>query len=104
MGVGVSIYFKSLKNMIIILLLCTLFSAPAYVLFWSGFTLNNPNTTADETFSFPNFIASLSLANIGELAVNVNQLELYEDQDGDQNIRSSMNIEMFCDTGFIGQI
>ena len=77
MGVGVSIYFKSLKNMVVILLLCTMLSLPAYVLFWSGRTLNNPDKTT-ESFSFPKFIASLSLANIGELSVNINQLPLFK--------------------------
>ena len=72
MGVGVSIYFKSLKNMIIILFICTMLSMPGYLLFHSGRVLNNPDKTVDESFNFPIFIASLSLANIGELSVNIN--------------------------------
>ena len=72
MGVGVSIYFKQLKNLMIIFAICTLLSMPAYVLFWSGKVLNNPDVTAEEGLSFNKFIASLSLANIGEKSENVN--------------------------------
>lgn len=82
-------------------------SAPAFLLFYSGRTLNNPDKLADESFSFPNLIASLSLANIGELSVNINQLDLYKQ---DPRVRGglikadSKNIEMFCETGTIGEI
>lgn len=77
MGVGVSIYFKSLKNLVVILTIATMLSAPAYLLFWSGRTLNNPDKSAEESLSFSKFIASLSLANIGEISININQLDLY---------------------------
>lgn len=65
MGVGVSIYFKQLKNLIVITFLCTLFSMPAFILFWSGNLLNNPDTTVDG-INFNTFIASISLANLGD--------------------------------------
>ena len=52
MGVGVSVYFKSLKNMIFMMLIFTMLSLPAFILFWSGHTLNDPDRVADESFSF----------------------------------------------------
>lgn len=77
MGAGVSIYFKQLKNLIVMLLLCTLLSTPAFVLFWSGKSLNNPDTQIDgENYSFNTYIAALSLANLGDLSFRMNTLKL----------------------------
>jgi len=70
LGVGVSIYFKQLKNMIVMLYLFTLLSLPAYALFWSGKTLNNPIKQAEKSMSFPNFVATISLANVGDATKN----------------------------------
>ena len=106
MGVGVSIYFKELKNMVFIMLIFTMLSLPAYVLFWSGHTLNDPDRTADESFGFSKFIASFSLANIGEIAVNINQLDLYREarENEERKQAESKIIEMYCETGNIGEI
>jgi len=107
MGVGVSIYFKSLKNMVVILLICTLLSLPAYLLFWSGRTLNNPDKSADESLSFTTMIASLSLANIGEISVNLNQLNLYKtnlNKTDTLELAQVKKFSMFCETGLIGEI
>ena len=69
LGTGVSIYFKQMKNLIILLFICTLLSMPAYVLFYSGRTLNNPDTQVEgQGFEFDSFLGSLSLANIGEIS------------------------------------
>ena len=96
MGVGVSIYFKQLKNLIVILVLCTLLSLSAYTLFWSGYTINNPDTQVEgSTLSVDKLIASLSLANIGERLIKYNELSL-------SNERQSA--ELFCETGAIGKI
>ena len=51
--------------MIITLLLCTLLSTPAYILFWSGNVINNPDKKADGTFDFNDQLAAISLANLG---------------------------------------
>ena len=80
LGVGVSVYFKQLKNLIIILLLCTLLSMPAYNLFWSGRVINNPDRTTNQGFNLNTGLAAISLANIGEkstmeLELNLNRKE-----------------------------
>ena len=62
------------------LVLCTLLSAPAYILFWSGKSLNNPDTQIEgSNFSFNTVIAALSLANLGELSFRKNVLDLGRD-------------------------
>ena len=94
MGVGVSIYFKQLKNLIVILILCTLLSLPAYILFWYGYTINNPDTQIEgSTLSVAQYIASLSLANIGERLIEYNEFNL---------INERQSAECFCETGSIG--
>ena len=98
LGVGVSIYFKQLKNLVIILFLCTLLSLPAYALFWSGRSLNNPDKISEDqklSLTVNTFIASISLANLGEKSININKLELSKPTQG---------TEMFCETGKIGRI
>ena len=45
------------------LLVCTLLSLPAYVLFWSGKAMNTNDM--DSQMSFNEFIGSLSLGNLG---------------------------------------
>ena len=79
LGVGVSIYFKQLKNLIILMCICTLLSMPAFVLFWSGRSLNNPDTQ-EGSMTLDIFIASLSLANLGEKSINLNVIQLGKPQ------------------------
>lgn len=55
--------------------LCTLLSMPAYILFWSGNVLNNPDSTT-ENVTFDTFIASISLANLGDNTKSLNQLDI----------------------------
>ena len=95
LGVGVSIYFKQLKNLMMIFFLCTILSVPAFILFWSGRHLNNPDTSTDSGFRLNTFIASLSLANLGQKSINLDQLDLKE---------NDSIVEMFCETGIIGKI
>ena len=95
LGVGVSVYFKQLKNLVVILLLCTLLSLPAYMLFWSGRLINNPDRTVDQGFSINTGLAAISLANLGEkssmlLALNPKL--------------ASQQVEMYCETGAIGAV
>lgn len=76
------------------LLLCTLFSVPAFVLFWSGKSLNNPDTQIDgDNFSFNTYIGALSLANLGDLSFRMNTLDLSKEM---------QMVELFCETGKIG--
>ena len=87
------------------MLIFSMLSLPAYLLFWSGRTLNNPDRVADQTFSFPKFIASLSLANIGEISLNINQLDLFKSDESDPILKvkaPTKQVEMFCETGKIG--
>ena len=96
LGVGVSIYFKTMKNLIAILLICTMLSMPAYILFYSGRTLNNPDTQIEgQGFEFDSFLGSISLANIGEISTQENIFDLNS---------ASQKAEMFCETGTIGAI
>ena len=63
------------------LIICTLLSLPAYTLFWSGYTLNNPDTQIEgSTLSFTKLIASLSLANIGERLIVYNEFSLSKER------------------------
>ena len=55
--------------------LFTLLSMPAYILFWSGNVLNNPDSTT-ENVTFDTFIASISLANLGDNTKSLNQLDI----------------------------
>ena len=73
--------------------LCTLLSMPAYILFWSGNVLNNPDTTTEKV-TFDTFIASISLANLGDNSKSLNQLDINN---------STSTIEMFCEIGNIGK-
>ena len=92
LGVGISVYFKQLKNLLVITFLCTLLSMPAFVLFWSGNILNNPDTNP-EGLSLGRFIAAVSLANIGDTVKMLNQLDL--------NL-PRQELDMFCEVGKIG--
>ena len=79
-----------------IMLACTMLSIPAYVLFWSGRSLNNPDTAdQDQQFHLNTFIASLSLANLGEKSYNIMEFPLDKDR---------VPFKMFCLTGKIGRI
>ncbi len=85
-----------LKNLTVITILCTLLSVPAYVLFWSGRSLNNPDSKDQEqAFQLNTYIASLSLANLGEASFNILELPLD---------RETAIVKMFCETGVIGRL
>ncbi len=85
-----------LKNLTVITFLCTLLSVPAYVLFWSGRSLNNPDSKDQEqTFQLNTYIASLSLANLGEASINTLELPLDKE---------TAPVKMFCETGVIGRL
>ena len=88
LGIGVSIYFKQVKSLICMLFVCTLLSLPSYFLFWSARSHLNP---ADD---FNEFILALSLGSLGEQQSNTSQLDLQLE---------SQRLEMFCETGVIGQ-
>ena len=66
LGVGVSVYFKLLKNMFMINLLFTILSIPAFILFWHGNDLNNTSTTEDTDTDLGDVLAAMTLANLGE--------------------------------------
>ena len=56
--------------------LCTLLSMPAYILFWSGNVLNNPEKKKDQSFSLNTSLAAISLANLGEKSTMLLELDL----------------------------
>ena len=93
LGSGMTIYFKQLKNLMIITLLCTLLSIPSYVFFWRGKVFNNTETNPDR-LKFNEFIGSLSLANLGDTVKELMMLNL--------NMQSQQ-INLACDGGKIGR-
>ena len=100
LGVGVSLYFKQLKNLVIILFLCTMFSMPAYLLFWSGEVINNPYTPeAGQGLSFNGYLASLSLANLGEKSSRNLKLSLKKTLGAQKLDFATQQVDMFCDSG-----
>ena len=62
LGLGMSIYFKQLKNLILMLLVCTILSIPSYVLFWSGTPSANKFAIEDPKVFFSTF----TLGNLGQ--------------------------------------
>lgn len=70
-----SIYFKQLKTLVCMFLAFTVLSAPAYILFWSGKS-HNSNLLDDKSILFNDLILALSLGNLGERALNINELDL----------------------------
>lgn len=84
--------------MVIILLLCTLLSMPAYILFWSGNVINNPDKKADNNFDLNSSLAAISLANLGEMSKMTLEIPLSDPN----KIQHSM--DLFCDQGSIGPI
>lgn len=83
------------------LYLFTLLSLPAYALFWSGKTLNNPIKQAEKSMSFPNFVATISLANVGDATKNDEQIELYN---GAKLQEYVTKVKLHCDDGPINVI
>ena len=71
----------------------TFLSLPAYALFWNGQSQSNLDTSSSTIFN--ELILALSLGNLGESALNINELNLN---------RKSQRLEMFCETGVIGEI
>ena len=67
---------------------------PAYLLFWSGHSLNDPDTMK-ESFGFKTGLASLSLANLGEKTTNTLKLALTE---------THHTVNLFCNNGVIGAL
>ena len=74
LGVGVSIYFKLLKNMVFINLLFTILSIPSYILFWHS---NDLNERSAEGLNFNESLAALTLANLGESSSESIKLGVY---------------------------
>ena len=61
LGIGISIYFKQLKCLVFMLLVCTILSIPSYVMFWYGEAQFSNGIQASKSF-----FASLTLGNLGQ--------------------------------------
>ena len=61
LGLGISIYFKQLKALVIMLSVCVLLSIPSMILFYHG----SYNVTTDGFRDTKSMFASLTLGNIG---------------------------------------
>ena len=96
LGVGVSTYFKQLKTLVIMLAVFTLFSTPAYVLFWSAGKIQSASTDAgNESMVFTDVLFGLSMGNLGQketfsLAFSPN--------------KQFQKVSLYCNTGVIGQV
>lgn len=91
-----SIYFKQLKTIGFMLIACTLLSLPAYLLFWHGANSRNPDAASSLSLSsFNDLILAVSLGSLGEKISYINELDL---------LKANQRVEIFCETGVIGQI
>lgn len=64
LGLGISIYFKQLKCLILFCFLCTLISIPSYFIFVTGEQLGSQEAVRSSGLS--NFFTRFSLGNVGE--------------------------------------
>ena len=93
LGSGMTIYFKQLKNLMILNLICTVLSIPSYILFWRGKVINNPQTNPG-LLNFNELISSLSLANLGDTEKDLIMLDLD---------MQTQQIALACEGGNIGR-
>ena len=77
------------------LLAFTLLSCPAYVLFWSGASAENPNQASDEGMTFADIVLGLSLGNLGDKQWHINELRLN---------KAKQRVQLLCTTGVIGNL
>lgn len=61
LGLGISIYFKQLKALVIMMTVCSLLSIPSLVLFWNG----DYNDASEGFRDTKSYFAALTLGNIG---------------------------------------
>lgn len=89
LGLGISIYFKQLKALIIMLVVCCLLSTPSLVLFWNG----DYNDVTEGLRDSKSFFAAFTLGNIGQRsALQCKSLSL-------DQMRTS--VDLFCSFGDI---
>jgi len=89
LGLGISIYFKQLKALVIMLFVCVLLSIPSFILFTNG-------GYNDTTEGFTEVFAALTLGNIGQSSsLHCNSLPL-------DQMRTEVNL--FCTFGEISAL
>ena len=86
LGIGVSIYFKLLKSIIILFIICFTFAIPLLSIYWKGAAA----TSVDSLFQ--NLLARSFLGNIGESRNLCKKVDLVKKGDDAQ-------IEMRCPDG-----
>lgn len=64
LGLGISIYFKQLKALVIMLLVCVLLSIPSFILFVNG----SYNDISESSSNTKSFFAAFTLGNIGQIS------------------------------------
>lgn len=62
LGLGISIYFKQLKALLLMLFVCFLLSIPSMVLFWNG----GYNDVSEGFRDAKSVVAAFTLGNIGQ--------------------------------------
>lgn len=90
---GISIYFKQLKNLITVLLICTILSMPSFYLYTVGNDISSEE--AIQASSLNKFLASLSIGSIGDR----NDLQLSYPL---RPYSQPHTLNLFCLTGTIG--
>ena len=69
LGLGINIYLKQIKFLVVLLMLCSILSIPTFYLFWMGNRQNSTPDTDIQSFSLNSLrvlLSSLSLANLSE--------------------------------------
>lgn len=92
LGLGISIYFKQLKALTIMLAVCFLLSLPSMVLFWNGYY----NDVTEGFRDTKSFFAAFTLGNIGpRSSIQCKSLALDE---------MKTSVDLFCSFGEISSL
>lgn len=92
LGVGMSIYFKQLKTLMLIFLLFTFLSFPSYLLYFSG-------NEAENRFSFSDSKQLFSTFTLGNLGMNSDTCGQVDMALATSSYTKQSKIEIFCPYG-----
>lgn len=95
LGIGMVLYFKTLKQLIIFLILCTILSIPSFVFFWSG--RQGSTVFRDSKVFFSTF----TLGNLGQSSDACSTVDFTTLLT--QN-KTSVEVELFCPYGVFDDI
>jgi hypothetical protein len=89
LGLGITLYFKTLKQLVIFMILCTLLSIPSFAFYWTG--RQGSNVWKDSKVFFSTF----TLGNLGQSSNACTK------EDFNQSLLpwNGLNTEIFCPFG-----